>query len=96
MFRNQVTERGVHGGCFSRTSGAGEEDQAARSGNEMEKRVERCAFETQLAEIEAAVGGIEDTDNNFFAANSGEYRHPQFNTAEFQVGSVNWLPLPSL
>ena len=80
-----MVKRGVNGGGFAGTGRPGEQDQSARPRQEFNQCLQRFLFEAQAAEIKAAVAGIENTDDDLFAAHGRKNRDAQFDAAEFGV-----------
>lgn len=83
---DDVAEGGIHGGGFAGAGGAGEEDQTVGTGDQVDQGLEAMEVEAEAAEVEGAAGGIEEADDDFFAAHGGEDGDAEFGAAEFGVG----------
>ena len=71
---------------FARTGRPGQQDQTAGLGDQFQKLLQHVVVETQRPQVEAAVAGIEDADDDFFSPGGGEDGDALLAAAQFRIG----------
>ena len=83
---NQVAQRGVDRGGFSRAGWAVQQDQSARLADEFLETLNCAGLEAKRLEVEAAVLRVEQPDDDFLAAHRREDRDAQLHIAVIGAG----------